>query len=235
VQSKLPSRPDLTGPGGAISGRQPNPMSSHDARIDAVAGTANTWIVGDDEEVIVVDPGEDARAVLAAVGDREVMAVICTHGHAAHTSAAVAVADRDEAPVALHPADRPLWRELHDDDPDIAMEDGGRFEVAGVALEVLHAPGHSRGSVVLFCEELGAAFTGDVVTETGPVPHDDGYPNWGRQLDAIGGQVLTLPPQTRLLPGHGGELTVSVAEKQFDSWVAAGQDRSVGTGRQDGQ
>ncbi len=129
-------------------------MSSHDARIDAVAGTANTWIVGNDEEVIVVDPGEDAPPVLAAVGDREIMAVICTHGHAAHASAAVAVADRDEAPVALHPADRPFWRELHDDDPEIAMEDGGRFEVAGVALEVLHAPGHSRGSVVLFCEEL---------------------------------------------------------------------------------
>jgi glyoxylase-like metal-dependent hydrolase (beta-lactamase superfamily II) len=163
------------------------------------------------------------------------MAVICTHGHAGHAAAAIEVAARDEAPVALHPGDRLSWREVHDEDPDIEMEDGGRFDVAGVSLEVLHAPGHSRGSVVLYCEELQAAFTGDVVTETGPVARADGFPNWGRQLDAIGGQVLTLPGQTRLLPGHGAELTVAAAEKRFDSWVAAGQDQTVSPGRQDSQ
>ncbi|HTA08162.1 MAG TPA: MBL fold metallo-hydrolase [Streptosporangiaceae bacterium] len=202
-------------------------MSSQDARIETVAGTANTWIVGDDEEVIVIDPGDDADPVLEAVGNREIMAVICTHAHAGHAAAAVAVADRDEAPVALHPADRPAWRELHDTNPQIEMEDGGTFEVAGVTLEVLHAPGHSRGSVVLYCEELGAAFTGDVVTATGPVARADGYPNWGRQLDAIGAQVLTLPAPTRLLPGHGEEFTVALAEKRFNAWVATGQNRDA--------
>jgi glyoxylase-like metal-dependent hydrolase (beta-lactamase superfamily II) len=202
-------------------------MSSQDARIDTVTGTANTWIVGDDEEVIVIDPGDDADPVLAAVGNREIMAVICTHAHAGHAAAALAVAGRDDAPVALHPADRPAWRELHDTNPQIEMEDGGTFEVAGVILEVLHAPGHSRGSVVLYCEELGAAFTGDVVSATGPVARADGYPNWGRQLDAIGAQVLTLPTPTRLLPGHGEEFTVAVAEKRFNAWVATGQNRDA--------
>jgi len=202
-------------------------MSSQDARIETVAGTANTWIVGDDEEVIVIDPGDDADPVLEAVGNREIMAVICTHAHAGHAAAALAVADRDEAPVALHPADRPAWRELHDINPQIEMEDGGTFEVAGVTLEVLHAPGHSRGSVVLYCEELGAAFTGDVITATGPVARADGYPNWGRQLDAIGAQVLTLPAPTRLLPGHGEEFTVALAEKRFNAWVATGQNRDA--------
>jgi hypothetical protein len=46
------------------------------ARIDQVVSAVNTWIVGDDEEVIVVDPGTDAAAVLAKVGDREIIAVI---------------------------------------------------------------------------------------------------------------------------------------------------------------
>jgi glyoxylase-like metal-dependent hydrolase (beta-lactamase superfamily II) len=202
-------------------------MSSQDARIDTVTGTANTWIVGDDEEVIVIDPGDDADLVLEAVRNREIMAVICTHAHSGHAAAALAVAGRDEAPVALHPADRPAWRELHDTNPQIEMEDGGTFEVAGVTLEVLHAPGHSRGSVVLYCEELGAAFTGDVVTATGPVARADGYPNWGRQLDAIGAQVLTLPAQTRLLPGHGEEFTVAIAEKRFNTWVTTGQHREA--------
>jgi glyoxylase-like metal-dependent hydrolase (beta-lactamase superfamily II) len=208
-------------------------MSSQGARIDAVKGTANTWIVGDDEEVIVIDPGDDAAAVLAAVGEREIVAVICTHGHAGHAAAARAVGERDEAPVALHPADRQAWRELHDEDPDIEMEDGGTFEVADITLEVLHAPGHSRGSVVLYSEELEAAFAGDVVSEDGPVPHEKAFPNWGKQLDAIGAQVLTLPAETRLLPGHGGEFTVADAEKRFNGWVSAGQGESVSGIRDD--
>jgi hydroxyacylglutathione hydrolase len=199
-------------------------VSKNDARIDSVKGTANTWIVGDDEEVIVIDPGSDAAAVLDTVGEREVVAVICTHGHTGHTKAAFEVAHRDEAPVALHPADRQAWREVHDDDPDIEMEEEGRFAVGGVELEVLHAPGHSRGSVLLYCEDLEVVFAGDVVSETGPVAREDGFPNWSRQLDAIGATILTLPPRTRILPGHGSEFTVAAAEKRFDSWVAGGQD-----------
>src|SRR5580658_5028212 len=141
-----------------------------EARIERAGTSANSWIVGDDEEVIVIDPGDDAAAVLTEVGDREVLAVICTHGHAGHVAAAIEVADRDEAPIALHPADKSAWHEVHPDaDPDISMEEGGAFEVAGATLEVMHAPGHSRGSVCLYCEELEAVFTGDVVTATGPV------------------------------------------------------------------
>ena len=193
------------------------------ARIEQAGTTVNTWIIGDDEEVIVVDPGRDAGPVLAAVGDREVMAVICTHGHASHAAAAVEVAARDEAPVAVHPKDRIYWREAHpDDDPEIDMEEGGIFEVADVALEVIHAPGHSPGSVCLYSEDLQAVFVGDVLSAAGPVPHESEFPDFSRQLSSIGEQVLTLPGPTRVLPGHGDELTVAAAEKRFDSWVTAG-------------
>jgi glyoxylase-like metal-dependent hydrolase (beta-lactamase superfamily II) len=195
-----------------------------DARIEGVtAAGGNAWIIGDDDEVIVIDPGTDAEAVLDAVGEREILAVICTHGHAAHVSAAVEVAERDEAPVALHPSDRVSWRMVHPDaDPEIEVEDGGSFEVADVRLEVLHAPGHSPGSICLYCEELGAVFAGDVLGADGPVPHEKEFPDFPRQLSAIGERLLTLPPATRVLPGHGEELTVSVADKSFDSWAAAG-------------
>jgi glyoxylase-like metal-dependent hydrolase (beta-lactamase superfamily II) len=193
------------------------------ARIERTGTTSNSWIVGDADEVIVVDPGRDAAAVLDLVGEREVLAVICTHGHAAHTAAAVEVAARDEAPIALHPADRVYWREEHaDDNPDIDMEDGGVFEVSDAALEVLHAPGHSPGSVCLYSEDLQAVFAGDVLSENGPVAHEREFPDFARQLSSIGAQVLTLPGQTRVLPGHGDELTVAAAEKRFDSWVTAG-------------
>lgn len=197
-----------------------------EARIERVSSSdANAWIIGDDEEVIVIDPGADATAVLDQVGEREVLAVICTHGHAAHVSAALDVAERDEAPVALHPSDRFEWRVAHqnsDNDPEIEMADGGTFEVSDVRLEVIHTPGHSRGSVSLYCEDLEAVFTGDALTETGPCAHDGAFPDFPAQLTAIGEQLLDLPAGTRVLAGHGEETTIGEAGKRFDGWVTAG-------------
>jgi glyoxylase-like metal-dependent hydrolase (beta-lactamase superfamily II) len=190
---------------------------------DGGADEVSTWIVGDDEEAIVIDPGSDTAGVLDAVADREVLAVICTHGHPGQVSAAMAVAERDEAPVALHPKDRLLWREAHPgEEPDIEMEDGGIFEVADVQLEVVHAPGHTEGSTCLYCPELGVVFTGHVLGVDGPVPHDGEYRDFAGQLTAIGEHLLTLPPETRVLPAHGEETTIAAAEKKFDSWVGAG-------------
>ncbi len=195
------------------------------ARIDRVAGPVNTWVIGDDDEVIVIDPGESAEAVMNVVGQREVLAVICTHGHVRHVAAAKDVASRDEAPVALHGADRLAWREANPGtEPDIQIEQGGIFEVADVTLEVIHAPGHSPGSVVLYCEGLGALFAGDVVSGGGPVPHDGSFDDFPSQLSSIGAHVLTLDGDTRILAGHGEEFTVALAERRFDSWVSAGPE-----------
>ena len=196
------------------------------ARIEQVSSEdANAWIVGDDKEVIVIDPGRDSADVLRAVGDREVLAVICTHGHPDHIAAALAVAEPDEAPVALHPRDQVLWRDTHlEDDAEIEMSDGGVFDVADVRLEVIHAPGHTAGSVCLYCEDLDAVFTGHALTASGPVRHNGEFPDFPGQLTAIGEYLLPLPGSTRVLPGEGEETTIAAAEKQFDSWVAAGPD-----------
>ena len=189
----------------------------------AVGAECNAWLVGDDDEVIVIDPGEHADAVLEAVGEREILAVICTHGHARHVAAAVEVAERDEAPVALHRSDLLFWRLTYDDvDPEIEMAAGGRFDVSDVALEVIHTPGHTPGSVSLYCEDLEVVFTGDTLAAIGPVPHEGEYPNFAGQLTAIGERLLDLPPATRVLPGHGEETTIGDAAKRFDGWVTAG-------------
>lgn len=185
----------------------------------------NTWVIGDNDEVIVIDPGHNAAAVLTAVADREVAAVICTHGHPDHVAAAIEVAERDEAPIALHSKDLLFWRETHDEDPDIEMADGGVFEVADVGLEVIHAPGHSPGSVCLYCEDLGVVFSGDTLLATGLARYCGEYPDFPGQVSAVGEYLLTLPPDTRVLPGHGEETTVAAAEKRFDSWVSAGSAR----------
>ena len=190
-----------------------------------VPGELNAWIIGDDEEVIVIDPGGDAARVLEQVGEREILAVICTHGHAAHITAAAAVAERDEAPVALHQADRLLWRVAYQgeaEDPEIPVADGGLFDVADVQLEVIGTPGHTPGSVSLYCAELGVVFTGDALSARGPVPHEGAFTDFPGQLTAIGERLLDLPPGTRVLPGHGEESTVGDALKRFDGWVSAG-------------
>ena len=205
-----------------------------DARVELAAASGkagcNAWVIGDDEEVIVVDPGTDARAVFDAAGDREILAVICTHGHADHVEAALEVAERDEAPLALHPKDRLFWREVHGDQlPEIQMEEGGAFEVADVTLDVLHTPGHTPGSVSIYCEDLGVVFSGDALSADGPRPHDGGFPDFAEQLSSIGAELLTLPGETRVLPGHGEESTIAMAEKRFDSWVTAGPEISDDT------
>jgi glyoxylase-like metal-dependent hydrolase (beta-lactamase superfamily II) len=176
-----------------------------------------------------VDPGPDSGPVLEAIGDREILAVICTHGHAAHSGAAPAVAERDESPVALHPKDRLAWREAHSDEvPEIEMEEGGAFEVADVTLEVVRTPGHTPGSVSIYCEAMGVVFSGDALVATGPCPHEGEFPDFAGQLSAIGSELLTLPGTTRVLPGHGEETTIAAAEKSFDSWVTAGPVDSSG-------
>lgn len=199
------------------------------ARIERVAGSVNTWIVGDDDGVIVIDPGESAEAVLDVVGDREIDFVICTHGHRRHIAAAFEVAKHDGAQVALHPGDRVAWRETHhQEQPDIVLEDEGKFAIADVTLEVIHAPGHSLGSVCLYSEELGVLFSGDVVSSSGPVPHEGTFEDFPRQLSSIGAAVLTLDGGTRILAGHGEETTVAVVERRFDSWVSAGPEGLIG-------
>ncbi|MGH3153637.1 MAG: MBL fold metallo-hydrolase [Streptosporangiaceae bacterium] len=200
------------------------------ARIEQVRapGEINAWIVGDREEVIVIDPGSDAAVVLDAVGDREVLAVICTHAHPDVIAAAVTVADRDEAPVALHPRDRIGWRETYpDDNPEIEVEDGGMFEVADATLEVIHAGGHTLGSICLYCEDLNAVFTGHALSAEGPVRQDGEFRDFADQLTAIGEHLLTLPQGTRVLPGAGEETTIAAAEKSFDSWVTAAQQKTT--------
>jgi glyoxylase-like metal-dependent hydrolase (beta-lactamase superfamily II) len=188
----------------------------------------NTWIVGDDEEVIVIDPARDADKILEKVGDREVLAVVCTHGLPDHVGGAIEVAARDEAVVALHPKDRPHWRETWAETwPDIEMEDEGLFGVADIQLEVLFTPGITQGGVCLYSEELGAVFSGKTLQADGPGKLGGEYPALADQLTAIGGRLFTLPHDTRVLPAHGEETTIGDLEPQFDSWLSGSLIRDV--------
>ena len=84
----------------------------------------NVWLVGDDSEVLVVDAAHDAGAILTAVGDRRVVAVVCTHGHNDHVNAVGALVAATGATAYLHPDDRVLWDQSQTEPPGASWPTG---------------------------------------------------------------------------------------------------------------
>lgn len=212
----------------------PQPVTGVRARIERVVTSAargldghpvhestNVWLVGDDDEVVVVDAAHDAAPILRAVAGRRVVAVLATHGHDDHTSAAQAVGEATGAPVLLHPDDRVLWDEIASAAVgDLA--DGQELDVAGLRIVVLHTPGHTPGAVSLYVPSLDAVLTGDTLRQGGPGTTGLSYSHFGTIIASVRDRLLTLPPHTRVLPGHGAETTVGGEAAHLDEWIARG-------------
>jgi glyoxylase-like metal-dependent hydrolase (beta-lactamase superfamily II) len=183
----------------------------------------NVWLLGDDAEVVVIDAPHDPDAIEAAVGDRNLVAVVCTHAHDDHVRYAPEVGERLSAPVLLHPDDRVLWDLVHArHEPDGALRDGMDIEVAGTHLRVLHTPGHAPGAVCLHAPDLGVVFSGDTLFSGGPGATGRSYSSFPTILDSIRTRLFALPPETRVLTGHGGETTVGAEAPSYDEWVKRG-------------
>ena len=116
----------------------------------------NIWVVGDDEQCLVIDAPHDVDAILAVVGDRQVKAIVCTHAHDDHVRVAPALRQRVSAPILLHPDDKPLWELTHPDELwDADLSDGQSLTIGGASMTVLHTPGHAPGAVCLYVHDLG--------------------------------------------------------------------------------
>ncbi len=182
----------------------------------------NVWLIGDDHEVIVVDAAHDAEAILAAVGDRRLLAVVCTHGHNDHVNAAPAVAGASGAPILLHPQDRMLWDMVHPGREPEPLTDGQVLSVDGADLRVLHTPGHSPGAVCLHAPSLGVLFSGDTLFRGGPGATGRSFSDFPTILESIRTRLLPMAGDTRVLTGHGDETTIGAEAGDYDAWVARG-------------
>lgn len=183
----------------------------------------NVWLLGDDDEVVVIDAPHDPDAIEGAVGDRNLVAVVCTHAHDDHVRCAPEVGERLTAPVLLHPDDRVLWDLVHArHEPDGALRDGMHLEVAGTRMTVLHTPGHAPGAVCLSVPELGVVFSGDTLFQGGPGATGRSHSDYPTILSSIRSRLFALPPETRVLTGHGPETTVGAEAPSYDEWVKRG-------------
>jgi len=184
----------------------------------------NVWVIGDDSTCVVIDAPHDAGAILALVGGRRLTHVLLTHAHDDHvTVVPELLAAHPDAQVALHPADRVLWDRAH---PDLApthdLADGEVVPVGDVELVVLHTPGHAPGACCFHAGDLEVVFTGDTLFKGGPGATGRSFSDFGTIIESIREKLLTLPPETTVLTGHGDSTTIGTEKSDVEEWIRRG-------------
>ena len=183
----------------------------------------NVWVIGDDDECIVLDAPHDPAAIAEVVAGRRVLAIVCTHGHDDHVRYAPELAALVDAPIWLHPDDRVLWDATHPDRaPDAELADGQVIPVGGTDLLVLHTPGHAPGAVCLHAPSLGVLFSGDTLFQGGPGATGRSYSSFDTIMESITGKLFDLPDDTVVHTGHGDSTTIGDERPHLDEWLARG-------------
>lgn len=195
-------------------------------------------------EALVVDPGFEPQAVIAAVRERALRptALVLTHAHVDHVWGTAALkAAFPQAGVLLHADELPLYHNLAGQSqmfglpaPEVVPHDGLLRDGQALAfgrerLTVRHCPGHSPGHVVLLGVDDAAplAVVGDVLF-AGSIGRTD---LWGgslpQLLHSIRDVLYRLPDATRVIPGHGPETTIG-AEKRNNPFATASPTAAPG-------
>jgi glyoxylase-like metal-dependent hydrolase (beta-lactamase superfamily II) len=194
----------------------------------------NVWIIGDDHEVVVIDAAHTAEPIAAAVGDRRVTAIVCTHGHNDHINAAVDLQQlADGAPILLHPADEMLWSMVYPDrHPDAPLGHGDLLRVAGQDLRTLHTPGHSPGGCCLYLPPTSDndptvvsgshVFGGDTLFKGGPGATGRSFSDFPTIIESIRRELFALPAETVVHTGHGDATSIGEESPHLDEWIARG-------------
>ena len=179
----------------------------------------NVWIVGDDDECVVFDAPHDASAIAAAVGERRLAAIVCTHAHDDHVNQAAALAEATGAPIWLNPHDLELWQQTYDTrQPDEDIVDGTEITVGGVTLRAIATPGHTPGGTCFYSAELGCVFSGDTLFQGGPGATGRSFSSYDTIVDSIRTRLFTLPDDTIVHTGHGPDTTIGAERAGADGW-----------------
>jgi len=195
----------------------------------------NCSIFGDEEsrEGLVVDPGDDVDQVLAVIRRHQlrIKVIVITHAHIDHIGGAQKLKQETGAPVYMNDNDAELKKMLgvqaawlgvpepQQVDIDVSIKDGDRVVMGAAELHVLHTPGHTQGSVSLWLPSEGKLVAGDTLFRDS-IGRTDLPGGDGRQiLRSIHDKLLTLPPETVVIPGHGHNTTIG-RERQFNPFLS---------------
>lgn len=185
----------------------------------------NTYLLVDTNtsEAVIIDPTFDSQQVLQVILERKLhlTQVWLTHAHFDHIAGAKLFSQLSQPPlpIGIHRDDLELYQtgggagmfgiqmpEMPQ--PSLFFDHGQILRVGQEEVEVRHTPGHSRGHVIFYAPQANAAVVGDLIFQNGVGRTDLPGGSSTQLLKSIYQQVLTLPPETRLLPGHGEETTV---------------------------
>ncbi len=185
----------------------------------------------------VVDPGADAPRILAALraADASLAAVLLTHGHLDHISALPALLAAAPAPVRIAAADA-AWcfterNSFEPYEPVLAppatlaadLADGTELRLGDAVVRVLATPGHSPGSVCFLLEGAdgapGTIFAGDTLF-AGSIGRTDFEGGDDAAMAASLRRLASLPPETRVLSGHGPATTIA-RERSINPYLVA--------------
>jgi hydroxyacylglutathione hydrolase len=205
------------------------------AGFPAVAFGTNCYVVAAaaGERCVVVDPGVGVVEYLDEVLSThrlEPAAVLLTHGHIDHTFSVTPVCGANDVPAYIHPDDADLlsdpargfgpaigqmfaagldWTEPADVRP---LPDGGSVQIAGMAITVDHAPGHTRGSVLFRLPDAedsrDLVLSGDVLFAGSIGRTDLPGGDYTAMMRSLATKILPLADETVVLPGHGPRTTI---------------------------
>ena len=185
------------------------------------------------DRALMVDPGDEAPKLLAALEELglQLDGILLTHCHFDHVGAVAPVARATGAEVWVPVIEKGVLADIMSYVPwagigpfesyeaEHTVAGGERLELAGFEIDVLFTPGHSPGHVTYSIPDEEAAFSGDVLFQSSVGRTDLPGGDWPTLLESIGSLVDTLPPETRVYPGHMG-LTTLGAERASNPFLA---------------
>ena len=191
----------------------------------------NAYLVGDtiSHSAVVVDPAWDGELIVEEANRRAwlIEQIWLTHAHFDHIGGIAGVVEGSQAApkIALHPADLPLYsaqggaalfgmRIGSTPEPTIRLKHGQNLLLGNHSFEIRHCPGHTPGHVVFYSATEKIMFCGDVIFWGSIGRTDLPGGDYATLIRSIRSQILTLPNETRLLSGHGGETTVGVERRE---------------------
>lgn len=187
----------------------------------------NCYIISDEstKKTIIVDPGDEPDRILDIIRDNNLhlLYIVCTHGHFDHVGAVGDIKKETAAEILIHKDEAIIYHAARDmaafwgydidplPEPDRFIKDKDIITAGDLRFEVLHTPGHSPGGICLYGNNI--VITGDTLFE-GSVGRTDFYGGDMQKLKESFKRLMSLPEDTRVLPGHGDETTIGKEKRQ---------------------